>query len=328
MGGASIYFKKKLYHGSLIQDKLLNIYMVLGIPSFHGIIPAFMKYFPCNTRTIWNKHGVSFCRNIKEYTQYTVIGHTKIIRDPRFRTVIPYISPMDVKAVFDPFDRLLDIIRKPSDELEYGLVEAVDFLRDHINIRLNDIGVSGSMLMGIHSIQYSDIDIIIKGIHASEEVYSFLSETGFRRIVNWDNLNSRYILDKSMSSVIAEKRTRLYAMNKILSFIFIHSDIYSPKTCYDEQGSFNLADVNIRRYTIFKGPLRIRINRLGNALTYPPCVYTDKGILVSFDHIISPLLYGEECIRLEGVLKGLNYDGRNIFLLGVKETPLVKISRC
>ncbi|GBC75461.1 hypothetical protein HRbin06_00779 [archaeon HR06] len=65
---------------------------------------------------------------------------------------------------FKPEERLKEIFRsKDLDPLEDKVLDLVNYLSKEANLNIKDFGVTGSLLIKIHNLKFSDIDLVIYG---------------------------------------------------------------------------------------------------------------------------------------------------------------------
>jgi predicted nucleotidyltransferase len=313
-------------HGSLLKDKTGSLYSVIGIPPLPGTIIAFRKYQLCNDpKSIWFKGNRKYCRLVHDYTQYSILTHTKTILDPRFNTEIPIIPIADIGEILNPFIRLKEVFSHPRDPLEYALVDFLDEITSETGIELESWGVTGSILADMHNPKLSDIDLIVFGKESSERVFDYLLEKGFPRIVNWPNIHSRYEMDPHLMNLLSSGRSRFIWKGRKISITFIEGNIYHPKYCENLRGFLSWNTFIVKEFKRFRGTLKIQSNK--GALTYPPCVGSEDYMILSFDHVLAPILYKSDCLNVDALL-GSTVEGIDIVFLGVKERPVTKIKSC
>ena len=327
------YYSKTIVHGTLVSDTDYNIHSVIGIPPLPGMLIAFKKYEICQRKDeesiIWKRRNIHYCRLVREYSQHSILVGKKLVEDPRFNTYVPALPIDDVIKIYDPFIRLKEIVAHPRDSLEDDAVTFLNEISEHVGLEPDLWGLTGSLLAGIHHPMYSDIDFIVAGGNYSEAVYKYLRNTSFPKIVNWKNILPRYSIAPPLLKILSKRRTRfLWKPGRIISVTFIDGDISHPKKCLSENGALSL-EYNrfiLDKIVDFEGRINIE-SANGNSLTYPPCAYSKDYIVLSFDHVLSPILSEEGCIYVKGQL-ARTVDGFEVILLGTKEKPRVIIKNC
>lgn len=132
---------------------------------------AYLKYSPAASGR-WQRKGNAYHRELAFYhahqvaitiaeleQQYPQYVHDSPVWDMRFSMV-----PLDrVRTYYTPEARLAEILANPMDELEETTVQVIQAIQQATSIPLSDLGVTGSILLGIHSPAFSDIDLTIYG---------------------------------------------------------------------------------------------------------------------------------------------------------------------
>lgn len=154
-----------------VEDMEGRLYVIVGDEHPPNAYVAFLKYVPTAEQTPWSKRGVRYERVIRAYGARNVFpasGRAGILRyDPVLGAEVPILHKGLVARAYHGRDRLREILSKASDELEEAVCEVVDVLSRVCGIEPKSIGVTGSILPGIHSIEVSDIDIVIYGCRGS-----------------------------------------------------------------------------------------------------------------------------------------------------------------
>ncbi|MCK4885175.1 nucleotidyltransferase domain-containing protein, partial [Candidatus Bathyarchaeota archaeon] len=92
-----------------------------------------------------------------------------LVNDPIFNTLLCEVPFEDVKRHYQPARGLQDLRnRKNLDDVETTALQFMEILKDNAGVPWSKLGVSGSILVGLH-MPSSDIDLIVYG-----------SETGYR----------------------------------------------------------------------------------------------------------------------------------------------------
>jgi len=86
-----------------------------------------------------------------------------IYYDPIFGDYMQGIPKKYVSKVYEPSKKASDLLNKSRlDHVEKDAIEFIQILQDTSNVKLEKIGISGSILVGLH-MENSDIDVIIYG---------------------------------------------------------------------------------------------------------------------------------------------------------------------
>lgn len=152
-----------------VEDAEGRLYVIVGDEHPPNAYVAFLKYVPTKEQTPWSKRGTRYARVIRAYGARNVFpASAGILRyDPVLGAEVPILHKNLVARAYHGRDRLREILSEASDELEEAVCEAVDTLSRACGIGPRSIGVTGSILPGIHSVEVSDIDIVIYGCRES-----------------------------------------------------------------------------------------------------------------------------------------------------------------
>ena len=154
------------------------IFTVIGNVHPPNRVIAYLKYIPSSRKE-------RFKRILKHYTmrdiEYTLHYLSKtsphhLFRDNTlyFQFSAPLIS--NIKEHYKPEDRLNKIIASGRDKLERTAKELIFLLSEHSGVSINNFGITGSILLGIHNLHYSDIDLTVYGRDASIKVLETMKE--------------------------------------------------------------------------------------------------------------------------------------------------------
>jgi len=133
---------------------------------------AYLKYVPDEAGS-WGRGKEKFKRVLKHYTIPSLketFGLLKekyphyLHKDPVLNIVMSFVPVKYIKKHFKPEERLKEILNTSNrDELEQRVVELVKLISKESNVPLSSLGVTGSILINIHRVEFSDIDLIVYG---------------------------------------------------------------------------------------------------------------------------------------------------------------------
>ncbi len=164
------------------------IFCVIGNVHPVNKVLTYLKYIlhhSSSIRTKWGRDGVMYGRILPYYSAIGVRNTMDYLREryPEYIVFDEYrsvelieVPRYKIKTHFKPEERLQELINSPRDGLEELALELVKELSDITNINLSNFGITGSLLLKIHNLQYSDIDVIIYGKRNSWVVRDSLRE--------------------------------------------------------------------------------------------------------------------------------------------------------
>ena len=122
-----------------------------------------------------------------------------------------------VKEYYCPEDRLAQILAHPRDALEEELCDMVAEIVAHAGIGAENLGITGSILLGIHDPRFSDIDLIVYGLENARRLKAMIQEgrsERFRPVGEeerraWSqNIAERFPLTYGQARYLADRRWR------------------------------------------------------------------------------------------------------------------------
>ncbi|MEM3622683.1 MAG: hypothetical protein QXR76_02800 [Candidatus Bathyarchaeia archaeon] len=179
----------RLREGALIESVENIIFDVKGLVHPPHKVIAFPRFIP-------DQEGSRKRRSVR-YRKVYGLGERFKFLEKNFPSYVVYDNIFDeklcevplenVKQVYDPINRLKELKRSQTlDELEATALQCLKILKETAKIPWNKTGISGSILVKMHS-QSSDIDPIVYGSRNCWRVYSALQdligncETPFKR---------------------------------------------------------------------------------------------------------------------------------------------------
>lgn len=177
----------------MLEVKDGSFFQIVGNIHPSKRVIAFPKYVHDNSG-YWFKNNIFYkrvfpyysavktyeaCRNL--YPQYLVYDKILGIR-------IFEVPKEDVKNHYVPEVRLREIIERPTDRLEELTYKLIDVISDVSGLSSKVFGVTGSILLKIHNIERSDLDLTVYGKENSLVVKETLlnlinnEKHGFKRL--------------------------------------------------------------------------------------------------------------------------------------------------
>jgi predicted nucleotidyltransferase len=151
---------------------------------------AYLKYSPTSVGK-WKSGRVSYRRELEYYhvgqvaktiayleREYPHYVHYCPVRDIRF-SMIPHGY---VKEYYLPEQRLGEIFETPRDPLEGDVKAFASEIIALTGIEMDDLGITGSILTGMHNPQFSDVDVAVYGLQNAQKLRAVLKEARSTRI--------------------------------------------------------------------------------------------------------------------------------------------------
>ncbi len=200
----------------LIETNEGLIFCVVGYLHPPDRYTAYLKYVPASEGK-WMRGETAYSRVVPYYHVTQVENTYSFLKDkyPKYlfncpvrNIVISSVPREDVLRYYHPKERLDSILREgASDTLEEKLVSLVELLKDETGVSYSDLGVTGSILTKTHNPSFSDIDLTLHGISATNAVRKVIRD--IRRVNSeFEPFNDRQISEwcsdrtKSVSSLI------------------------------------------------------------------------------------------------------------------------------
>ncbi|MDH5815246.1 MAG: nucleotidyltransferase domain-containing protein [Candidatus Nezhaarchaeota archaeon] len=175
---------------------------------------AYLKYIP-SSEGKWGRER-KFKRALPYYTVPMLLDTISYLKQyyPHYVTFFNELG-IEMSAIplskllkhYCPERRLQEIIEKSKDHLESMAVDLAQSIADEAGIPINDLGVTGSLLIGIHQ-PFSDIDLVVYGRNSAMKVKEALlklyeePKRGIER------------LPKERLEELLERRQRLFYLSK------------------------------------------------------------------------------------------------------------------
>ncbi len=306
-----------------------NCYAVVaGNRHYRHLYIGYIKYCSTSKKTIWFKNGRYYRRIVEKYDPLIVhkASQTKQFI-PYYGGEIPVIPVSSVARIYNPLERIDEIITHPQDILEEKALDLIEDIMYSSRIH-GGIGLTGSILIGIHNPQISDIDLVVYGWRNSINVIEAVEE-GATNLKPFRNYRLKAWLERNAAATgLTVKQVAKY-------YRVWRRGVYRGKEysiIYNDgipQG-FNGEDPWISR-----GIIRVEGILCGglDGLNYPSrvCIenyrvlegYVDSPIveIISFEALYIPLFYEGGKAIVEGLLQYNNVRDVYRIMVGVVEYP-------
>lgn len=318
---------RKFRDKDFIEDIDGAVFCVIGNTHPPDRVIAYLKYVPGlrneAVKTKWSRNGKPFSRILPNYSALGVLQVQEYLKSrcSNYIYLDPYMS-IEFTAVprekivkhFLPEVRLREIISEAKDPLEEHALRLVKIISSESNVSMENIGITGSILLKIHNQQYSDIDLVTYGrensVKIRETVRKLLDEEayGFHRPKG------------NMLKQWAEEIVKIHPL-KIDEAIKLYSTKWNRAVFQGRQ--FSIHPVNIEegeygrfRYTS-KGIVRIRCQVVDDRDSiFLPCKYIVKNVRFLEGKWVSEI---REVVSYEGLYCDLASAGETITVQGKLE---------
>jgi len=166
----------QMREGDLIKTKGDIVFDVKGLVHPLGKAIAFPRFIPDS----FGSRGQKVKKYKKVYALSVRFNFLEqnfphyIVYDPVFDEKLCEVPLEDVKHYYKPINRLKELrCGNKLDELEMDALELLELLKGYANVPWNKMGISGSLLVKLHT-PNSDIDPIIYGGENCRRVYKAL----------------------------------------------------------------------------------------------------------------------------------------------------------
>jgi predicted nucleotidyltransferase len=157
--------------GDFLETVESLIFDVKGVCNPPDRIISFVRYVP-DSKGERQKEGKIYRKiyNLKERYQFLreFFPHY-IYFDPIFQRELQGVPLKNIRKMYDPVQRLLQLLNAERDTTEECAFQLVNIL----DIPMKRMGISGSILVGLHT-ENSDIDVMVYGEEFCFEAYNHL----------------------------------------------------------------------------------------------------------------------------------------------------------
>jgi hypothetical protein len=168
----------KAREGDLLETPDGAIFDVKGLAHPNDRIVAFIRFF-LEEKGDRKKNVLTYRKVYSFSDRYSLLREkfpAYLVYDPVFDETLCEVPFNKVKKHFDPVKKLKQLRNsKTLDALENKALQLTELLKQNSNIPWSTIGISGSILAGLHKIG-SDIDPIVYGSANCRRVHSSLQE--------------------------------------------------------------------------------------------------------------------------------------------------------
>lgn len=321
-----------------VEDYGGRIYVVVGNTHPPSAVVAYLKYVPTTSATPWCRGSRCYERVVKRYGVDSVLSvareYQEEVYDPSLGVTVPIVRLGTISSVYRPRERFQEVLRKPRDSVEVDVVIAYEKIRGGSRAHPENIGIDGSIAVGIQNPLISDVDLVVYGCREALEVvevvrYSFdrvPTEVEAERLAK---MSETYGLPLEVVRAISAPYKRLYMRQRNREVNITFSD--------DQQGRYGenvLVPVALVEAEVLVEPLDCR------SLFYPGVAPVDRVLnlriigflqracldkssrvrkVVTYESLYSYPLYRGGEIRVRGVLSIEKPSGDLVISVGTRE---------
>ena len=203
------------------------LFCVVGSTHPPDRVMAYLKYVPDSGAGPWAKGSIRYRRALSDYTMRALKDTLAFLRDypfyltyfEAFGTEMSAVPVERVEEHYKPEERLAEMASSTElDTLEEKALALAEVISEASGIGLNQMGITGSILLGIHVPGVSDIDLVVYGVEASLKVKEALAraaEDGSIPIGRFGpDLSSAWCRRKARTHPLTVEEARIILMRK------------------------------------------------------------------------------------------------------------------
>jgi len=320
-----------------LEDVDGAIYVAIGNRHLPNAAIAYLKYVPTSRRTPWCRGSTCFERVVRRYGATYVLSAVRDLQeevyDPALGVTVPVVSFSRVRAIYRPRERLAEILRKPRDPVELDVVESYTTLRSCTGVSPSSVGVDGSVLVGIHNPELSDVDLVVYGCRNSVEVASTAHEAFGRlpaevEVRRLRTMSEVYGLPPEVLATISPPYKRLYLGGRRevnIMFSGDRAERYGERVLVPVAVAEALLDVDGGDCRSLYYPGEARVSRTLYLRVERPlaelALHADRVELVlNYESLYSYVLFRGGPVRARGVLALERTSSSLVLVVGTRET--------
>ncbi|MEM1628222.1 MAG: nucleotidyltransferase domain-containing protein [Desulfurococcaceae archaeon] len=304
---------------------------VVGNMHTSSNILGYIKYCPSRLNTTWCDQNTCYERIVKTYNADSVHASTSHkIYVHFFDALVPCISMIDVDKVHNPLERARSLFNKVNDNLEKTALYLIsEIWRD--TGHGENIGITGSLLIGIHNPDISDIDVVVYGTRQSMDIVEYIRENkeiykpfNGARLEKWIEANSKATgLSKQQVLRFYRNWRRGIYMNREYSIIY-NNGVYEDMALKPPFKTLGSICIEVELDKSVDG---LNYPSMGKVLSYRIVGQSSVDIpydiveVLSFEALYIPGLYEGGIFIVEGLLQCSDQLGACRVLIGGREYP-------
>lgn len=312
---AIIDLPERVRDRDIFRDVDGRMFVTLGYIQPTDRVLSFLKYVP-DKEGQWQAGGTRYKRMFWGSVDSTIEGMTVLpqnytIFDPHFQTDLVEPPRSTIKDYFSPEERLSEILAEPKDVLEARVQKAAETLHDELNLPLNNIGISGSILWKGHNPRYSDINMNVYGFKESwtlhdnyENLENKEAQTRIRNLPEWDRGIERVkqripSLDMTDLRALFSRRKAIYVEDQCIGITPILKPEEAP-IAHDSESYTTLTQNPVK--------LSMVVENTDYGI-FHPAIYTTEPAMIDGHSVTRIMIY-------DGAFGGLFKDGDRLEVSG------------
>ena len=224
--------RMKAREGDLIETTNDIFFDVKGLVHPADRVVAFIRYFP-DENGKRRKAGESYAKVYSLPKRYELLRERYpqyLVYDSVFDEILCEVDVRDVRRRYQPAEKLGQLrVSKSLDGLEKKSLQLAEMLKEKTNIGLDALGVSGSVLAGLHTLE-SDIDMVVYGSENCRKVHSALETLLTRensRLKRYTKVELKKLFDfRSKDTAMTFEDFVRTESNKVMEGKFLETDYF------------------------------------------------------------------------------------------------------
>lgn len=237
-----------------------------------------------------------------------------IVKDKFLNIELIEVPVSDIKIHYKPEERAQEIYQNPQDKLEELAREFISILKDS-GIPLQYIGITGSLLLKIHNITISDIDVLVYSRKYSTQALDVIEEEFNKRTIDiprqfleeWvkEIVRTYPCLDYNIAArIIMRRKHRVVYRNRVFSINFVRVE----EEVKEKYGDYIYRSVR---------PVRVKARVVDSSESiFLPGVYYVEDVK-PIDDLCVPKI--TQVVTFEGLYSGIAKEGEEVVVYGMLE---------
>ena len=207
------------------------IFDVKGVVHPHNAVIAYVRYVPHPTgKRVRGGRTYAKLYSLEDREAFLRRNYPQYLRpDPVFNETVQAVPLDRIARYYKPSEKLREMLfASKLDAVERAALELATLIRREAGIGLDSIGVTGSILVGLHS-ESSDIDLVVVGEQSARKAYealrSLIAEGGSVRPYDAAGLRRLYEF-RSKDTPLPFRAFAEMERKKVLQGLFKGRDFY------------------------------------------------------------------------------------------------------